>query len=105
MPKNQRSEIVDKYLDAQTGQFTKRTLARQIIKENPGLFDNSQMEKEIDSVRNMIRYRTGALGEQNKESAEDSGALRTKFVREEMKPSEYMKEFLNKGIKQGSDVW
>jgi len=105
MANNQKSEIVDKYIDAQTGPFTKRTLARQIVRENPGIFDNSQMEKEIDTVRLMIRYRTGSAGESNRCSAERGGSLRTEFIREEMKPSDYMKEFLNKGIKQGSDVW
>jgi len=56
----QKIEIIEAYLSEQKPGFFSRTLARKIVTENPGLFD--QTEKEIDNVRKSIRYRTGSVG-------------------------------------------
>ena len=95
--------IVDRYMDSMNGNFANRTLARRIVMENPGIFDLNKAEKEIDNVRRMIRYRRGAVGENQRKNAESSGALR--FERKEMKPSEYMAQFLGKGDKTAKPVW
>lgn len=101
-------ELVDKYLDQIKGDFSNRTLARKIIEENPGLFLTSTQaarDKEIERVRRAIRYRRGAVGKENMKYAESSGALRKEFVRDEMKPSEYMREYMQKGDSMAHPIW
>jgi len=67
----QRTEIIEAYLDEQQPGFFARTLARKIVAENPGIFD--QTDKEIDNVRRNIRYRIGAGGDYQRKLAENSG--------------------------------
>ena len=99
----QITAIVDRYIDSMTGNFANRTLARKIVMENPGIFDLNNADKEIEKVRNSIRYRRGSMGTKNRKEAEMAGSL--KFVRKEMKPSEYMAQFMGKGDKTAKPVW
>jgi len=99
----QKIEIIEKYLDEQQPGFFARTLARKIVAENPGIFD--QTDKEIDNVRRNIRYRTGAGGDYHRKLAASSGKLRAEFVRDEMKPSEYMANFLQRGETTSKPDW
>lgn len=79
-------------------EFSTRTLARKIVKENPGIFPD-QSAKEIDSVRAGIRTHRGAMGEARRHLQMDT------FKREEMKPSDYMAQFIQKGDRTSCDVW
>ena len=99
----QKIEIIEKYLDEQQPGFFARTLARKIVAENPGIFD--QTDKEIDNVRRNIRYRTGAGGDYHRKLAASSGKLRAEFVRDEMKPSEYMANFIQRGETTSKADW
>ena len=74
----QKSEIIEKYLDEQQPGFFTRTLARKIVAENPGIFE--QTDKEIDNVRKKIRYRTGANGQLKRKIANNSGKLRPEVI-------------------------
>ena len=86
--KRQASEIIEQYLEAYKGKdFANRTLARKIIRDNKGVFE----ESDLESVRGKIRYHRGALGKDVRHKANPE------YVREEMKPSEYMKEYINQG--------
>ncbi|MFV1089999.1 hypothetical protein QML66_28040, partial [Klebsiella pneumoniae] len=57
----QKKQIIEKYVDSQEAGFYTRTLARKIVRENTGIFD--QTNAEIDRVRRAIRYRTGDSGD------------------------------------------
>jgi len=101
-------DLVDKYLDQIKGDFANRTLARKIVEENPGLFviPNKQAEqKEIERVRKAIRYRRGAVGVKGRGSAQRADSLRKEFIRQEMKPSEYMRQYMQKGESMAHSVW
>lgn len=98
MEMNQKEQIIDKYIRSMDGDFKNSTLARKIVRENPGIFDPGDVEK----VRYNIRYRRGATGDLNRKRREKKGLM---FYREEMKPSEYMKAFTQKGHKLSKDVW
>jgi len=98
MPRNNKSAIIERYLDEQQDpHFSNRTLARKIVSENPGLFDQS--DREIDAVRRMIRTRRGAAGKNYANSA------RPELIRPEMKPSEYMKQYLGKAVEPKERNW
>lgn len=100
----QQRQIIDKYVDSQDAGFFKRTLARKIVMENTGLFD--QTNAEVDRVRRAIRYRTGDSGDFQRVFAEKSGKLRKNLYNpEQMKPSEYMQAFMSRGEKTSKDVW
>jgi predicted phosphodiesterase len=99
----QKIEIIEAYLSEQQPGFFARTLARKIVTENPGLFDQTQ--REIEKVRKSIRYRTGSAGAPNLESAKVSGTLRPEFIREQMKPSEYMANFMQRGETTAKPDW
>jgi len=100
----QQKQIIEKYIDSQDAGFFKRTLARKIVMENSGLFD--QTNAEIDNVRRAIRYRTGNAGEMQRNYATSSGALRENLYNpEQMKPSEYMQAFMGRGEKTSKEVW
>ena len=100
----QQVKIIDSYVDSQEPGFFKRTLARKIVMENPGAFE--QTNKEVDRVRGSIRYLTGAVGEKLKAHATASGAFREKLYNpEQMKPSEYMQAFIGRGEKTSKEVW
>lgn len=100
----QQREIIDKYVDSQDAGFFKRTLARKIVMENTGIFD--QTNAEIDRVRRAIRYRTGDSGDYQRVFAEKSGKLRKNLYNpEQMKPSEYMQAFMSRGEKTSKEVW
>jgi predicted phosphodiesterase len=94
----QIADLVESYMNRMQGDFANRTLARKIVAENPHLFPD-QSEKEIGSVRLMIRYRRGAAGSRERHYA------RPQFVRDEQLPSEYMKDFLGKGDRVSKGVW
>lgn len=94
--KSQQTEAIKKYLQEQTNDFSNRTLARQIVSENPGLFDKN----EVELVRSRIRYYRAANGEFGRKYVKDPV-----FVRDEMKPSQYMKEFMQKGDRVAKDPW
>jgi len=70
----QQVKIIDSYVDTQEAGFFKRTLARKIVMENPGAFE--QTNKEVERVRCSIRYRAGAAGDRLKGFATASGSLR-----------------------------
>ena len=92
-------DIVVAYLERMGNKdFSNRTLARQIVRENPGRYPD-QSAKEIDAVRKSIRMIRGANGNKLRHLAVDS------FVREEMKPSDYMSQFMQKGDRTAKDVW
>ncbi len=95
----QQRQVIDQYLDAIKGDFKTQTLAKKIVKENPGLFDY----KDWENVRGVLRYTRGASGTSKRKSAERSGTLR--FVREEMKPSEYIAKYLEAGKKTSKETW
>jgi predicted phosphodiesterase len=99
----QQIKIIEQYLDAQEGQFFTRTLSRKIIAENPNLF--KQGNAEIDNVRAVLRYRLGTIGKKDRVKATKSGALRTEYVREEMRPSEYMAQFMERGHVTSKPDW
>jgi predicted phosphodiesterase len=99
---DQITEIVNNYLDQITGHFNKRTLARKIVLENPHILDDTP--ETIDYIRGKIRYRTGSIGDDHRKRAKTSGTLRKHFLREEMKPSEYMAEFMSKGEKTSDEI-
>jgi len=86
-----------------SGNFSNRTLARQIVRENPHLFEDTA--DDVNKVRNKIRYYVGANGVPNRETARRAGSLREEFVREEMKPSEYMAQFMSKGEKTADPLY
>jgi len=92
------TELVTEYINKIDGDFKNRTLAKKIVKENPGLYPE-QNEKEIDSVRAVIRRLRGSAG------SRDRCQARPEWVREEMKPSEYMKKYLEAGEMVGKGVW
>jgi predicted phosphodiesterase len=96
----QISEIVESYMNEMDVDFSNRTLARKIVNENPGLFPVSS-QKEIDSVRSMIRYRRAAKGDKNR----DKEGVMEEFIREEMTPSEYMRGFIRKADPAPERVW
>ena len=101
----QKVDIIEKHMAAMGDHdFANRTLARQIVELYPGVFDHNEKEREIERVRNMIRIRRGANGT-NGDSFERLNPEFQKFVREEMKPSEYYKAFKSKGIKTAKDTW
>ena len=91
-------EIILKYVENIDGDFSNRTLARKIVSENKGLYPDQSL-KEIDSVRSSIRYIRGAIGNQRR-----SGAI-LEYVRDEMKPSDYMAQFIDKGDSTAEPVW
>jgi len=98
MPRNNKSAIIERYLDEQKDpHFSNRTLARKIVSVNPGLFDKSN--REIESVRRMIRTRRGAAGKNYVNST------RPELIRPEMKPSEYMKQYLGKAVEPKERNW
>ena len=100
----QQRQIIDKYVDSQDAGFFKRTLARKIVMENSGLFD--QTNEEVERVRRAIRYRTGDSGDWQRGYAEKSGMLRQNLYNpDQMKPSEYMAAFIGRGEKTSKDVW
>jgi predicted phosphodiesterase len=98
MLKQQRVEIVNSYLDKQSDpHFSNRTLAKKIIQENPGLFELT--DRDIDNVRRMIRTRRGATGKKG------HNLTRPELIRPEMKPSEYMKQYLGKAVEPKERNW
>jgi predicted phosphodiesterase len=98
MLKQQRVEIVNSYLDKQSDpHFSNRTLAKKIIQENPGLFELT--DRDIDNVRRMIRTRRGASG------TKGNNLIRPELIRPEMKPSEYMKQYLGKAVEPKERNW
>lgn len=100
----QQVQIIESYVDTQEEGFFKRTLARKIVMENPGLFE--QTNGEVEKVRCSIRYRTGDMGQQLKNYATASGTLRENLYNpEQMKPSEYMQSFLGRGEKTSKETW
>ena len=100
----QQVQIIESYVDTQQEGFFKRTLARKIVMENPGLFE--QTNGEVERVRRSIRYRTGAIGQELKNYATASGALRENLYNpEQMKPSEYMQAFMGRGEKTSKETW
>jgi hypothetical protein len=100
----QQVQIIESYVDTQQAGFFKRTLARKIVMENPGAFE--QTNEEVERVRCSIRYRTGAIGQELKNNATTSGTLREKLYNpEQMKPSEYMQAFLGRGEKTSKETW
>lgn len=93
-------EIVAKHLEALKGkEFNNRTLARKIYDENTHLFDTITREKALEVIRHKIRYHRGAHGKDRQKYAEKA------FIREEMKPSEYMAQYLQKGDSTAHPVW
>ena len=99
----QQIDIIESYIDKQEAGFFTRTLARKIVAENPNLFEHTN--GDIDRVRAVIRYRLGTQGEKTKNKAIRTGKLRTEFVKDEMRPSEYMAQFLERGHKTSKDDW
>lgn len=91
-------ELCLKYMEGLEGDFNNRTLARKIVKENPDHFPNQDV-KDIENVRNRIRYIRGANGKYHKQWQVEE------YVREEKKPSEYMAQFMEKGEKVSKSVW
>lgn len=73
------SEYLKKYPDMLT-----QTLAKLIYRENPEEF------KSVDSVRSMIRYRRGSMGEKNKGKADRNELLQP---RKEESIREYMQRY------------
>jgi predicted phosphodiesterase len=92
-------ELVNAYLDRMGDRdFSNRTLARQIVRENPGRYPDQSL-KDIEAVRASIRIARGAHGKKDRPLKVD------KFVREEMRPSEYMRSFMQKGDRTAKDPW
>jgi predicted phosphodiesterase len=91
----QQIEVIEKYMETMPNDFGNRTLARKIIVDNAGLFNPD----ELENIRRAIRYRRGAVGKYSRKTA------REKFVREEMKPSEYMEQYIKKGDKLAKEAW
>jgi len=91
----QQVEVIEDYIKVMETDFGNRTMARKIIRENPGLFE----EKDLENIRTAIRYRRGSSGEKRRNRAWKQ------FVREEMMPSQYMQQFLEKGDKTAKPVW
>lgn len=91
-----KGEIVTKYMEAMTSNdFDNLTLAKKIFTENRGIF------KSIESIRSLIRHRRGANGNLKAKSK----VVMDKFVRDEMKPSEYMASYMQKGVVVAKPVW
>lgn len=91
-----KGAIVTKYMEEiSSSDFDNLTLAKKIFKENPGVFQT------IDSVRSLIRQRRGSQGGK----VFNSTVLMEKFVRDEMKPSEYMANYMQKGVVVAKPVW
>lgn len=100
----QQVQIIESYVDTQEAGFFKRTLARKIVMENPGAFE--QTNEEVERVRCSIRYRTGNTGDTQRGFATASGKLREKLYNpEQMKPSEYMQAFMGRGEKTSKETW
>jgi predicted phosphodiesterase len=98
MKRNILDVTVREYLEKMKGvDFSNRTLARQIVQENPSLFE--QTHKDIEKVRLVIRRRRGASGVKESKYAIDE------YIREEMKPSEYMKQFMGKAVEPKERSW
>ena len=99
LPMNKQcAETIDNYMNRFRGKdFANRTLARQIVRENPGLFE--QNEKAIEMVRGRIRYLRGAQGPVNRMK------VGKEFYREEQKPSEYMKAFMERAEPTLDQQW
>jgi hypothetical protein len=75
-----KGQLVTKYMEAITSKdFDNLTLAKKIFKENPGVFPS------LEAVRSAIRVRRGANGKRDW----TSHITIDRFVRDEMKPSEY----------------
>ena len=92
-----RKELVRKYIERiGHSNFSNRTLARQIVNENPDLWAHTK--DPIGTVRSMIqRFRCNGT----KAYSEDQRL----FVREEMKPSEYMKQYMIQGESTAKPIW
>jgi predicted phosphodiesterase len=87
MQQNQRAEVIEQYMNRYKDEdFKNKTLARIIVQENPGIFE--QTEKEIDGVRALIRYRRGAMGDKLRNLA------RPEFVRDVTKPGDFIKNYV-----------
>lgn len=100
----QQVQIIESYVDTQEAGFFKRTLARKIVMENPGAFE--QTNEEVERVRYSIRYRTGNAGDNLRNFATASGKLRENLYNpEQMKPSEYMQAFMGRGEKTSKETW
>jgi predicted phosphodiesterase len=93
----QAKEIIHDYLDRQEGDFANRTLARKIVAENPGIFRH----KDIERVRSLIRTRRGANGDHHRKNCR----VDERFVRDEMKPSEYMRQFISRAMPEPERDW
>jgi predicted phosphodiesterase len=93
---SQQSQTINAALAKYKGrEFANRTLAREIVRENPGLFDSG----DVDRVRSAIRRLRGAHGKKNRNQAIPD------FIRAEQKPSEYMEQFLCKAEDKAPREW
>ena len=94
------NEIVEKCLEQLKGQdFSNRTLARQIYDDHQDLFTGIDKNEAMEVIRSKIRYVRGCKGKKNSKYANPE------FVREEMKPSEYMAAYIQKGETTAQPVW
>ena len=94
---DQQKEIIDASLNEQEGDFFNRTLARKIVNENPGVFEPSDLER----VRSRIRMWRGSNGDSNRKEVPP----KDKLIRDEMKPSEYMKSFISRARPEPERNW
>jgi UDP-2,3-diacylglucosamine pyrophosphatase LpxH len=93
----QQSEAIESYIRSMTGDFANKTLARKIVVENPGIFEPDDLER----VRSAIRQRRGAQGDRRRHYP---GVMK-EFVREEMKPSDYMRDFISRAVEEPARDW
>ena len=93
----ERKELVRKYIEAiGHPNFSNRTLARQIVNENPHLWAHTK--DPVESVRNIIQRFRGAANNRYTEEQQI-------FKREEMKPSEYMRQYMIQGESTAKPTW
>jgi predicted phosphodiesterase len=93
----ERKELVRKYIEAiGHPNFSNRTLARQIVNENPHLWAHTK--DPVEAVRNIIKRFRGVA---NDGYTEDQQI----FKREEMKPSEYMRQYMIQGESTAKPTW
>lgn len=93
-----KKQIILEYMEGIEGDFANRTLARKVVDENPELFEGNY-KRQVDQARSMIRYIRGANGKKHRKNA------MKEFVRDEMKPSEYMKNYMDKGETTAQPPW
>jgi predicted phosphodiesterase len=98
---SQKNEIIRDAIreKAKHGDFANKTLAREIISNNPHLFEDSDLE----SVRSLIRKYRGANGEHNRKTSHKK--IIAEAQRDPTKVYEYLQKFSKRSVQEKTEDW